>query len=75
MGLWINIGSLCWLVPIFVFTMFPGKTLTTPTTMDWVIMLFEGMTVLAAVYICGLGTEGLYFSKGEAKKRYADVNT
>lgn len=68
MGLWINIGALIWLVPIFVFTLFPGTTPTTPATMNWGILLFGAMVLLSAVYYAAVGRR-VYISPRERLRR------
>ena len=68
MGLWINIGALCWLVPIFIFTLFPGTTPTTPATMNWGILLFGAMVLVSTLYYVAWG-EKAYISPRERLRR------
>jgi len=49
-GLTINIASLCWLVPLFVFTLFPSVTPVTAASMNWAILLFGFMALFSTGY-------------------------
>ena len=68
MGLSINIGALCCLVPIFVFTLFPGTTTTTPATMNWGILLFGAMVLFSTMYYVAWGRRA-YISPLERVRR------
>ena len=68
MGLWINIGALCWLAPIFIFTQFPGTVLVTPSTMNWGSLLFGGMVLFSMVYYVVWGKH-VYISPKERLRR------
>lgn len=57
-GFAINVGALCWLLPIFIFTMFPSVTPTTAATMNWGCLLFGFMVLFSSVY---------YFVKGKSE--------
>jgi amino acid transporter len=49
-GMPINIASLCFLAPLFVFAFFPLATPVVPSTMNWGIVMFGGIILLATVY-------------------------
>jgi amino acid transporter len=49
-GLALNIASLVFLLPLFVFAFFPLATNPTPSSMNWGIAMFGGVIVLATVY-------------------------
>jgi amino acid transporter len=49
-GLAVNIGALCFLLPMFVFSFFPLTTPVTPTIMNWSIVMYAGMIIFATAY-------------------------
>ncbi|KAK3723780.1 hypothetical protein LTR37_001661 [Vermiconidia calcicola] len=49
-GLPINILALCWLVPIFFFTMFPATTPVDAAGMNWGCLLFGSMFLFSTCY-------------------------
>ncbi|KAK3071268.1 hypothetical protein LTR53_008950 [Teratosphaeriaceae sp. CCFEE 6253] len=49
-GLPINIASLAFLLPLFVFAFFPLATPVTPSSMNWGVVMFGGVVVVATVY-------------------------
>jgi hypothetical protein len=49
-GLAINIISLIYLAPIFVFSFFPGTPKPTPETMNWGIVMYGGIILFATAY-------------------------
>jgi len=46
----INILSLMFLLPVFVFAFFPLATPVYPTTMNWSIVMYSGVIIFATVY-------------------------
>ena len=68
-GLHINIGALCWLVPIFVFTLFPGVTPVEPSTMNWGVVLFGFMVGFSTLYYTSVGRK-VYVSPKDRVKRF-----
>jgi len=46
----INIASLCFLCPLFVFAFFPLATPVVPSTMNWGCLMFGGIILFATVY-------------------------
>ncbi|KAK3707274.1 hypothetical protein LTR37_012275 [Vermiconidia calcicola] len=67
-GLWINIAALCWLAPIFVFTLFPSTTPTDAAGMNWGILLFGAMILFATAYYFVRGKK-VYISPRERLRR------
>ncbi len=49
-GLAVNIAAEVFLIPFFVFCFFPIGTPVDPTTMNWAVVMFGGITVGATVY-------------------------
>lgn len=49
-GIVVNILALCYLAPIFVFSFFPAATPTTPTAMNWAVVMFFAIMGFATVY-------------------------
>jgi len=48
-GLAINVAALCWLLPIFIFTMFPSATPTTAAGMNVSTSLLANVGTMAVV--------------------------
>jgi len=67
-GLYINIGAICWLVPIFIFALFPGVTPTTPSTMNYGSLLFGFMVLFSTGYYVIKGRH-VYISPKERLRR------
>ena len=68
MGLWVNIAALCWLVPIFIFTLFPGVPNPTAAEMNWGVLLFGVMFMFASIYYLAVGRH-VYISPKERLRR------
>lgn len=51
----VNIASLIFLLPLFVFAFFPLTANPTPTDMNWGIAMFGGLVLLASIYYVSLG--------------------
>jgi amino acid transporter len=49
-GMAINIGALCFLFPMFVFSFFPLTTPVDPTTMNWSAVMYGGVIIFATAY-------------------------
>jgi hypothetical protein len=49
-GMLLNIGSLCYLAPIFVFSFFPSFQPVTPQNMNWGSAMYAGMITFASIY-------------------------
>lgn len=49
-GLPINIASLIFLIPMYVFSFFPLVTPVNNTTMNWSIVMYAGVIIFATVY-------------------------
>jgi amino acid transporter len=49
-GMVINILSMAFLLPMFVFAFFPVAVPVSPTTMNWGIVMFGGVIIIAGVY-------------------------
>jgi len=49
-GMAINIGAICFLLPSFVFAFFPLTSTVTPTTMNWSIVMYSGVTLFSTAY-------------------------
>lgn len=67
-GLWINLAALCWLLPIFVFTLFPGVPNPSPADMNWGVLLFGFMVAFATIYYIVVGRH-VYISPKERLRR------
>ena len=69
----INALALCYLVPIFVFTLFPGVTPTTAATMNWGVLLWGFMVLFSTVYYLVHGRK-VYISPKERLHRELQRN-
>jgi amino acid transporter len=49
-GLPINVLAMCFLIPVFLFSFFPGTPNPTAQTMNWGIIMYGGVIILATVY-------------------------
>ena len=49
-GFAINVGAMCYLIPVFVFSFFPAITPPTPVTMNWGIVMYSGVIIFSTVY-------------------------
>jgi amino acid transporter len=49
-GLPINIAALCYLLPVFVFSFFPGAVKPTLDTMNWGVVMYAGVIILSTLY-------------------------
>jgi amino acid transporter len=49
-GLPINIGAICYLLPVYVFSFFPGVVNPTPVTMNWGIVMYSGVVIFSTLY-------------------------
>ncbi|KAL8924240.1 MAG: hypothetical protein Q9172_002780 [Xanthocarpia lactea] len=49
-GLAINITSLCFLTPIWLFTFWPPVTPVEPSTMNWAVVMYGGIVIWSLVY-------------------------
>lgn len=49
-GMAINIGSLCFLCPVFVFAFFPLTSTVEPESMNWCAVMYGGILIIAVVY-------------------------
>lgn len=67
-GLWINIAAICWLIPIFIFALFPGATPTSPSTMNYGSLLFGAMVIFSTIYYVVKGRK-VYISPRERLRR------
>jgi amino acid transporter len=54
-GMAINIASLCFLLPVFVFSFFPLTSTVDPTTMNWSIVMYGGVTIFSTTYYVFVG--------------------
>ena len=67
-GFYINIGAICWLAPIFIFTLFPGVAAVAPSTMNWGVLLFGFVVGFSTIYYITSGKKN-YVSPKERLKR------
>ncbi|KAK3066438.1 hypothetical protein LTR53_017215, partial [Teratosphaeriaceae sp. CCFEE 6253] len=67
-GLAINLGALVWLVPIFVFTLFPSVTPVTAAGMNWGCLLFGFVVLFSTGYYVAVGRH-TYISPKERLRR------
>ncbi|KAL8671415.1 MAG: hypothetical protein Q9168_004088 [Polycauliona sp. 1 TL-2023] len=49
-GMAINVTALVFLCPLFIFCFFPTSTPVDPTTMNWAVAMFGGITLFASVW-------------------------
>ena len=49
-GMAINIASMAFLLPMFVFAFFPVATPVEAETMNWGVVMFAGVCIIAGVY-------------------------
>ena len=49
-GLWVNLGALAFLIPEFIFVMFPLYSAVDPTTMNWSSLMYGGMLIFSIIY-------------------------
>ncbi|KAL8997684.1 MAG: hypothetical protein Q9169_003091 [Polycauliona sp. 2 TL-2023] len=49
-GMAINVTALVFLCPLFVFCFFPLATPVDPTTMNWAVAMFGGITLFASIW-------------------------
>ncbi|PWY88030.1 amino acid transporter [Aspergillus sclerotioniger CBS 115572] len=49
-GLWVNLGALAFLIPEFIFVMFPLYSTVDPTTMNWSSLMYGGMLIFSILY-------------------------
>ncbi|OQE27577.1 hypothetical protein PENSTE_c004G04882 [Penicillium steckii] len=49
-GMAINIGALCFLLPVFVFAFFPLTSTVEPDTMNWCVVMYGGLLIIAVLY-------------------------
>lgn len=54
-GFAINVGSMCFLLPIYVFAFFPSATPVVATTVNWGVAIYGGMLVFAIGYYVVVG--------------------
>ena len=49
-GMAINIAALCFLLPVFVFAFFPLTSTVDAEGMNWCIVMYGGIIIIAVVY-------------------------
>ncbi|PIG69434.1 amino acid permease [Aspergillus arachidicola] len=49
-GMAINIGALCFLVPVFVFAFFPLTSTVDRESMNWCVVMYGGIMIIAILY-------------------------
>lgn len=49
-GMAVNIGALCFLLPIYLFAFFPLSTPVTRETMNWGVVMYVGVIGSASIY-------------------------
>lgn len=49
-GLAVNLGALAFLLPLFVFAMFPLTAEVDVTTMNWSVVMYGGMLIFSTAY-------------------------
>jgi len=67
-GLAINIGALVWLVPVFVFTLFPSVTPVAAASMNYGVLLFGFVVLFSTGYYIAVGRR-VYISPKERLRR------
>jgi hypothetical protein len=45
-----NIIALLYIIPIFIFSLFPSTSTPTPATMNWAVVMVGGPIILATIY-------------------------
>ncbi|PWY72726.1 GABA permease [Aspergillus eucalypticola CBS 122712] len=54
-GLWVNLGALAFLIPEFVFVMFPLYSTVDPENMNWSSLMYGGMLIFSIIYYAMYG--------------------
>ena len=67
-GFAINVAALCWLLPIFIFTLFPSVVPVTVDGMNWACLLFGFMVIFSTVYYVVYG-RNVYISPRDRLRR------
>lgn len=67
-GFAVNVASMCFLLPVFVFTMFPSVVPVTPVEMNWGSLLFGFMVLFSTGYYIVLGRK-VYVSPRDRLRR------
>ncbi|EMD00338.1 hypothetical protein BAUCODRAFT_119879 [Baudoinia panamericana UAMH 10762] len=67
-GLAINIAAVCWLLPLFVFTLFPVAIPVAASSMNWACLLLGAVVLFANAYYFAHGRR-LYISPEERLRR------
>jgi amino acid transporter len=49
-GLPINILAVCYLIPIYIFSFFPGTPKPTAATMNWGVLMYGAIIIIATIY-------------------------
>ena len=49
-GMAINIAALCFLLPVFVFAFFPLTSTVDQVSMNWCVVMYCGIIIIAVVY-------------------------
>jgi amino acid transporter len=49
-GLAINIAAMCYLLPVYVFSFFPGTVKPTLDTMNWGSVMYGGVIIFSTIY-------------------------
>ncbi|TKA63262.1 hypothetical protein B0A55_09621 [Friedmanniomyces simplex] len=71
-GLAINIGALIWLLPVFIFTLFPSVTPVSAAGMNYGCLLFGFVVLFSTVYYIFVGRH-VYISPKERLRRDLQV--
>ncbi|KAJ5155229.1 hypothetical protein N7492_008032 [Penicillium capsulatum] len=54
-GMVVNIGALCFLLPIYIFAFFPLYSNVTRETMNWGVVMYIGVIISASIYYWARG--------------------
>jgi hypothetical protein len=54
-GIWINIASLIFLAPIYVFSFFPPTPSPEPQTMNWGCLIYGSVIIFSTIYYIAWG--------------------
>jgi hypothetical protein len=72
-GIWINIASLIYLAPLFLFSFFPPVPNPTLQTMNWGIVMYGGVVILSGFYYI-IWARKTYTPPGETLEDFMTTN-
>ena len=64
-GLWINIGALIYIMPVYVFSFFPPTPNPTTETMNWSCVMYGGIIVVSTAYYAIWARKNIHAAHGD----------